>query len=238
MRISRPAIKQNARKLIRETKPSPMLVGLAYLGIAYILQVLSISVSGQYRTYLDTMEQLMLGNYDYVPSIPQISPPAALLGLAIALLMLVMSMGFTIYALRVARQEKSGVGNLFDGFAIFFRLLWLSILMEVFIFLWALLLFIPGIIAAYRYRMAVYLLIENPGMSALDCIRESKRMMDGHKAELFVLDLSFLGWNLLAAFPFVSVWVMPYTSVTYANYYLALRNMPQPGWEPADFRRI
>jgi uncharacterized membrane protein len=54
-------------------------------------------------------------------------------------------------------------------------------------------------------------------------------MMSGRKGELFVLDLSFLGWSLLMLFPFVAVWVLPYTSVTYTNYYLALRDMPQPG---------
>ena len=46
--------------------------------------------------------------------------------------------------------------------------------------------------------------------------------MVGHKAELFVLDLSFIGLALLTAIPFVTVWVTPYMEVTFANYYLAL----------------
>lgn len=85
----------------------------------------------------------------------------------------------------------------------------MTILTGIFIFLWSLLLIIPGIIAAYRYRMALYLLLDNPNMSVYQCIRESKRMMVGHKAELFVLDLSFLGWYILSAVPFVSIWVTP-----------------------------
>ena len=56
-------------------------------------------------------------------------------------------------------------------------------------------------------------------------------MMNGRKGELFVLDLSFLGWNLLTVIPFVSIFVIPYTNFTYVNYYLALRDMPSPDGE-------
>ena len=96
----------------------------------------------------------------------------------------------------------------------------------VFIYLWTLLLIVPGIIAAYRYRQALYLLIENPELSPLDCLRFSSQMMVGHKWELFVLDLSFLGWYLLCLLPGAIVWVEPYTRITYTNYYLALRDIP------------
>lgn len=75
--------------------------------------------------------------------------------------------------------------------------------------------------------MALYIMLDNPQLSALDCIRASKQMMDGRKGELFVLDLSFLGWYLLALFPFVTIWVTPYTSITEVNFYLALRDMPK-----------
>lgn len=230
MRISRQAIKQNAKILISETKPSPVLIGLVFLGIMYILQVLSVTVTGQHLMYQQMWEQFLAGNYDYVPVVPKVGLVGSLLSISIMLMTLIMSTGFIIYCLNVVQQRKSGAGNLFDGFAIFFKILWLGILMYIFVFLWTLLLIIPGIVAAYRYRLAFYILVDNPELSALDCIRESKRLMKGHKGELFVLDLSFLGWQLLTVFPFVSFWVTPYTSVTYANYYIALRDMPQPNW--------
>ena len=93
--------------------------------------------------------------------------------------------------------------------------------------LWSLLFVIPGIIAAYRYRMALYLLLDHPEMSVMQCIQESKRMMKGHKGELFVMDLSFLGWASLESIPVfgyaVQVWTTPYISMSYVLYYEALR---------------
>ena len=109
------------------------------------------------------------------------------------------------------------------GFSFILRLILYWILTSIFVFLWSLLFVIPGIIASYRYRMALYLIIEHPEMSVLECIRESSRMMKGHKAELFVMDLSFIGWYLLMGLPYVGyaaqIWVMPYYQITNALYY-------------------
>ena len=79
--------------------------------------------------------------------------------------------------------------------------------------------------------MALYIMIENPHMSALDCIKASKQLMNGHKGELFVLDLSFLGWAILTVVPFVVIWVFPYYNTAVTNYYIALRDMPKPVFE-------
>lgn len=228
MKISRAAIKQNAKTIISSTKPSPILVGLAYLGITMVLQFLSYGVSGELEAYMNTMEQVLAGNLGYIAPIPQPTAGGFFIGMAISLMLLMMSIGFTIYSMNVCRFFKSGVGNLFDGFVIFFKVVWLHILMFIFVYLWSLLLIIPGIVALYRYRMALYIMIDNPQLGALDCIRASKQMMDGRKGELFVLDLSFLGWWILTMVPFVIIWVAPYTSIVYTNYYLALRDMPKP----------
>lgn len=227
MKINRAAIKQNAKNIITSAKPSPILVGLVYLGIVAILQFLSYSVSGELASYMKTMEQFMAGNYDYVAPVPHMSLGATLIGIAISIMGLMMNTGFSIYCMNICQFRKAGFVELFDGFAIFFKALWLYILMIIFVWLWSLLLIIPGIIALYRYRMALYIMLDNPQLSALDCIRASKQMMDGRKGELFVLDLSFLGWYLLALFPFVTIWVTPYTSITEVNFYLALRDMPK-----------
>ena len=101
----------------------------------------------------------------------------------------------------------------------------LNIVEGILIFLWSLLLVVPGIIAAYRYRLALYILIDHPEKTVIQCIRESKEMMRGHKAELFRLDLSMIGWLLLDMFvPFAAVWTAPYTNTVWALYYEALSN--------------
>ena len=67
------------------------------------------------------------------------------------------------------------------------------------IFLWSLVLLVPGIIKAYEYRMVPYILVENPEISWEELQKESKRLMDGNKWDSFVLDLSFIGWEILSS---------------------------------------
>ena len=102
-----------------------------------------------------------------------------------------------------------------------------NILEAVFIGLWSLLFLFPGVIAYYRYSQAIYILVDDPTKSPMQCIRESKAMMSGHKGELFALDLSFLGWYILSLIPMlgygVRVWTVPYIGMTKALYFEALR---------------
>ena len=149
-----------------------------------------------------------------------VSGVAVVLVIALEIMSYMVSVGFVIFSLHVSRDETAEIGNLFDGFGIFFRALWLAILQGLLVFLWSLLLVVPGIIAAYRYRQALYLLLDHPEKSAWQCLRESGALMRGHKWELFVLDLSFLGWMLLSAmFAPVTIWLDPYRAITNANYY-------------------
>ncbi|MEG1491256.1 MAG: DUF975 family protein [Oscillospiraceae bacterium] len=226
MEINRSAIKQNAKTIIGTSKPNAILVALVYTAILFILNSLSNMVSGRFEAMQYALKQISAGNLDYTPLIPKVTVPGFLLVLAITIMTIMLSTGFTIYCLNICHSRPASFGNLFDGFVIVLRVLWLTILMSIFVWLWSILLIVPGIIASYRYRMALYIMLENPEMSALECITASKKMMLGRKAELFVLDLSFVGWALLTAIPFITIWVMPYMEITYVNYYLALRDMP------------
>ncbi len=238
MNINRAAIKANAKKQMLAAKPHVVIVGLVYYVIGWVLSYLAERVSGAdaiqqlYRNsflnqYLypqsEAMSQYLTRMWDHL------SFGGSLLAIALEIIGVVIAMGFVIYALRVSRLQPAGIGALFDGFSIFGRTLILSILMGIFIFLWSLLFIIPGIIAAYRYRQAQFLLADHPEMSPLECIRASKEMMRGRKWELFVLDLSFLGWIILCIIPFVASWVSPYMQVTYANYYQALCGLQAAG---------
>ncbi|MDO4311889.1 MAG: DUF975 family protein [Eubacteriales bacterium] len=93
-------------------------------------------------------------------------------------------------------------------------------------FLWSLLFIIPGIIKAYEYRMIPYLLADCPEMSREDAFRISKEMMYGQKAEVFLLDLSFIGWYLLTMVTcglLEIFYVAPYVNATNAELFLTLR---------------
>lgn len=78
--------------------------------------------------------------------------------------------------------------------------------------------------------MAPYILADNPGMTAREALNESKRITKGHKLELFILELSFIGWYLLIPLTLglIVIWLAPYTNATLANYYIAMKE-DKPG---------
>jgi uncharacterized membrane protein len=78
--------------------------------------------------------------------------------------------------------------------------------------------------------MSFYILAENPGMTAREALNESKRIMHGHKADYFVLSLSFIGWILLVSVTFgiAAIYVGPYVAATTANFYNAIKQKSEP----------
>ena len=131
---------------------------------------------------------------------------------------------YRIY-LDLIQGNTPAVKDSFSGFDDFWSAFKLTFLVGLFTFLWSLLFVIPGIVKSYSYSMSFYILAENKGKPALECIRESKEMTDGHKMDLFVLSLSFIGWLLLCSITFgiASIWVAPYMQATFANAYQSLK---------------
>lgn len=116
------------------------------------------------------------------------------------------------------------IETLFSLFSAFGNALVLRLLMLLKILLWALLFVIPGIVAAYRYSMAPYIMAEHPNLSAMEAIEQSKQMMAGNKGRLFCLDFSFIGWYLLAALTggIGYVFLTPYVKAATTAFYLDL----------------
>ena len=116
-------------------------------------------------------------------------------------------------------------GALFAPFKQYARTFGAVLLVFVYTLLWTLLLVIPGIIKAYSYSMTFYILRENPEMTAGDAITASQKMMDGHKMDLFLLSLSFIGWAILASITFGIgyLWLIPYIYTAYAAFYETLK---------------
>lgn len=111
------------------------------------------------------------------------------------------SLGLVAFFMGMFRHQELQPNRVFEGFERFGKAFVLSLVMGLFVFLWALLFIIPGIIAAIRYSQAFYVMYDNPQLSAMECLNESKRIMKGNKAKLFTLTLSFIGWALLASLP-------------------------------------
>lgn len=131
------------------------------------------------------------------------------------------------FLLRNATGE-SDLGDIGFGFTPdYWRNVKTLFLRDLFRFLWGLLLIVPGIIKRYSYRMAPYILADRPELSGTEVLTLSRQMMNGHKWKTFVLDLSFLGWNILSALTFGLLgvfYVNPYRQCTNTELYRELKN--------------
>ena len=136
--------------------------------------------------------------------------------------------------LMVVGGKTPEVKDAFCGFDDFWSAFKVTFLVSLYTFLWSLLFVIPGIIKSFAYSMSLYILAENPGKSARECIKESVDMTNGHKGELFVLSLSFIGWELLGCITFgiAYIWVVPYVYATYVNVYHSLKPVVNVSAEP------
>jgi len=137
-----------------------------------------------------------------------------------------LTLGLANYELKLLRNEESNTGDLFKGFKNFGRAVVLFLLEFIYLCLWTLLFIIPGIIKSYSYAMSFYILKDNPEMEAKEAITKSREMMKGHKWELFVLQLSFIGWILLTMLTFGILGVFfvgPWMNLTYAKFYESIK---------------
>lgn len=117
--------------------------------------------------------------------------------------------------------------NLFKNtFSGYLRVLLASFLVYLFSLLWSLLLIIPGIIKGLAYSMTPYILKDFPELSPNQAINLSIKMMKGHKFDYFWLNLSFIGWYILAMFTLAIgfVWVLPYVQTANAAFYQEVKN--------------
>lgn len=135
--------------------------------------------------------------------------------------------GAAVASLKPIREETPVIEDLFFGFKnCFMQSLLLYVLNSVFIFLWSLLLFVPGIMKSYSYSMSYYILADNPEMDQADARKASIEMMKGNRWRLFCLHISFIGWILLSMLTMgiLLFWVMPYMQVAQAAFYEDLKS--------------
>lgn len=145
---------------------------------------------------------------------------------ALALLALPMTFALDVAFLTASRQKAvPKVESLFtiyrDNFKKAFLVPFLTVL---FTYLWTLLFIIPGIIMAYAYSMAIFVANDNPELTPMEAIKKSKELMRGHKWDLFVLDLSFIGWILLCCLTcgIGFIFLAPYIEMAHAEFYREL----------------
>ncbi len=147
-------------------------------------------------------------------------------GVLLTLIMLPITMGFSVAHLHASRMDLPADPNdLFYGYKNFWHVLGTFILEFLAIFAGIILLVIPGIILCFAYAMVPFILRDHPELSVTETLWTSRMMMKGHKWELFVLELSFIGWALLCVLTlFIGyLWLMPYMQMTIAKFYEKIR---------------
>ena len=191
---------------------------------------------------LEVSYQGEIGLVDSVPR--EVWPMMLTITIVTALLALVIGgsirLGICTFHLNLFHRREARFGDLFSNFDRLGRGFCMQFVTGLFVFLWGLLLFIPGIIASYRYAMVPYLMAEFPDLGVMDAIRESKRLMHGNKWRLYCLRLSYIGWSFLSLMTgwIGDLWLVPYQYAGDTAFYMMvtgrsqLRNDPQPGcWQ-------
>ena len=224
-------LKTGARRLMFDNAPKLFLVSIVFIIIVAVFSELQFRLPGTLATYDLILERLRLGEIPNMAALySRFRPPGAALAFVLLLLKPVVEAGYISYCMKITRGQPGEFRDIMNGFQHFTKVLSIAIISAVFIALWSLLFFFPGIVASYRYRQAYYILLDDPDKSAMQCIRESKWIMAGNKVDLFLVDLSFIGWVILDflvvlliptpfSVPIVSIWMTPYMGLTHAAFY-------------------
>ena len=249
--MDRKLLKAQAKESVANARGNAKIVTLLFLVALVVLEGLSLGVSELLDrtrgTHQYLSQTLSSGVRTYVLIMA--------IGLACQLVMVLFYLGYQSVALRICDQEEFDRGSLLDGFRIWGRGLMLYVYISLLLALWGSLLSIPAsyvlvalyqagvlnemgmanvmmvIVAvvmaiwSYRYRMAYFLLLEDPEKPVRQILNEAKAINQTHRWHLFLLDMSFVPWLLLCVLTcgILLIWKLPYIITTYAHTYRFLQ---------------
>ena len=212
--IPRAEVKKQARQALQGRITPLVLAALIIFGLTFLVTMITESTAPpelrdpEIYLYMEPVYSGSLTAYN-------------ILNLLGSVFLGILGLGFSKMGLDLTYGITLTPGMVFQGFTRFWKAFVLLLLVYVRIFLWSLLLIVPGIIAAYRYSQAVYIFFENPELSASEVLRRSGELMRGHKWEYFVYELSFFWWFMLGivTLGLAFFYVAPYQAVTFGAYY-------------------
>lgn len=208
--IDRRQIKRETKEILSTAHVSPKKMTALYLGISTLLSTSS--------TLLPSISLLDLTLGFGIDSLTNTLIAGTFVSILVTLMMQVLLAGYTMYCMGVRKGQEMGYSQLFDGFAFASKIIALMITEFLYIWIWSMLLVIPGIIAAYRYRYALLNLCENPDLSPGQAIRLSKTQTRGYKLQLVMLDLSYVPWMFLAQLPLFGLYGIAFEAPLLATF--------------------
>ncbi len=226
---TRQLLKENAKVSFRRNY-------WACVAVCVLSMILTGGLSSSSRSTI-TIDQNTGITYDGIFNF--LTPRLILSVIAIGLFTMVIGLAFAILVSNVVqvgcnryfvenREHKTEIGQLFYGFkgGRYGSVVWIMFFKNLSIFLWSLLLIVPGIVKSFAYMMVPYIAAENTELDRKRVMQMSEDMMRGHKMEAFVLELSFIGWEILGSLTWGLVnifWTMPYKKATFAEFYSAIK---------------
>ena len=148
-------------------------------------------------------------------------------GYSVGILFCFLNVGLIYYLVQFIKDKEYQFSDLWKFVNDYIRILLINILKGIFIFLWALLLVVPGIIKAIAYTLVDFILGDEKykDLSYTEVLKKSEEMMMGHKMDYFVLGLSFIGWHILAIFTLglLEIWLIPYQTVATTKFLLDVK---------------
>lgn len=182
---------------------------LLFLISIFVPMTIEIPLSGGFNTWINSDESTFGAN---------------LFNIIISFALIPFSVAFYWFFLSLSRSETLNISQLFTIYADWknaLNLIGATIVVSIFVFLWSLLLIIPGIIKSISYSQVFFLLRDHPEFSITEAITESRKIMNGYKWKYFLLNLSFIGWGILSiiSLGIGFLWLIPYISTSLATFY-------------------
>lgn len=207
------------------------------------------SYAGQLQEALDDPAQLqaiLTQIYASVPSAMEFFAGRSLVGPLLSVLVTLISLplaaGYTHHILFESRKKDTSVGFLMHGFKMTFKTVAIGLLTSLAVAVGSLFLVIPGLILSLMFSLSVMVLLDDPDKGAIACMKESARLMSGHKWRLFKLYFSFILWmiaaNLVSSLlgvPLLNIYLTPYINLSVANFYNELIHYQPEPVEPIEF---
>ena len=144
-----------------------------------------------------------------------------------------LQLGFSKFILSfIEDRSKSSFKDLLYGFTsikILIKSCAINLIIITGTFIGTILLIVPGIIWAFAFSQTYFVLIDNPEMKLMECLRKSYKLMDGFKGELFMLELSFIGWVIVCVLTLGIglIWYIPYHEITLGNFYMKIKEIKE-----------
>ena len=186
------------REFAREKLSGHWGMSIVVCFISLLLGGLNSSITIRYDSNEQKILNHLMNSYDRLRPIIEAFLVFTLISAVVSFFVgCAVELGTKKYFLKQYDGKPHSIADLFSQFFNYGGAFLLRLFTIVLVFLWSLLFIIPGIIKSYSYAMAPYIMAEHPELRPDECITQSKQLMNGHKLELFCLDLSFIGWDIL-----------------------------------------